>query len=142
MSPALELLYSRKNRDKTFEEGAKNITNAATQECINLIKTKTSLTIDIKSEVIERIKSLKILTGLTDDFLSIDIDLENLYSELALNGTESYIDLWHETLRHIKKLENEPRDRWKFQINQFGKTFITDIVNETLCELSLMIFFI
>jgi hypothetical protein len=126
-------MYSRENSDETFNLEAKKLAQDAIDECVDLIQFKTNLTSEIKDEITSNLKSLKIDT-VFDEVLNKQEYLEMLYDELSLHGNESYIILWRETLRHIKRLENESADKWKIQINNIAKIYLTDVVYDTLCE--------
>jgi recombinational DNA repair protein RecT len=138
MRPAIEFSYSksRRYRDEAIEKSAKAFAIEAVNFSIEKILVITDLNDKVKHEVINQLKSMRIIFGFPEE-ISEPKKIEEFYVELKLNGTESYIETCREIHKHHQKLENEPKKSWRRKLDEMStKTEVEYFTNDNvLCEL-------
>lgn len=135
LRPALELLFSRRYHDDDIETSARSLTRKAVETCINIIAQQAALPLKVVIDLVAKLDKTKIVIGFTESFLSL-AELEKFYNELSLRGDENYITTWHNMLRHQQKIDNEPSESWRREVNDWAKSAYIklDATANILCE--------
>jgi hypothetical protein len=117
MKPAYEFLNSRKYFDAKISEAAKSFAREAVEFAIKKIKKGQNRNETAKELIIERLKKTEIIAGIHEDLLKVE-KVEEFYDELELKGDESYTKTYLDILKYNKKLELEPKESWKRNLNE------------------------
>jgi hypothetical protein len=135
MPSAVESLYAQKYRDESVEKAAKVFTNEAVEYFVKFLKNKTEFLAQYREEAVNRLKSLKLLFGPSEE-ISNEIKLEEFYKELPLNGQENIVASYFEMCKFHRKVENELGNDFKWKLEEMSveedvKYFVTENI---LCE--------
>jgi predicted metalloendopeptidase len=135
MRPAIELLYNRKYNDENVNKAVKDMTKKVIDLCVETITKNPQLPLGASIDVIAKLGTMKVIVGFTESIISFE-KLDEYYSELNLNGSENYLDLWHNILRYQQKIRKEPNTSWRKKIDDFSKNSYMkyDVDENELCE--------
>lgn len=97
--------FDRKKPVKIVDSAEKFVKNAVKEAKKRFIDT-TELPLGVAVAVLRKIKSLKIVVGVTNKTLSVD-DLEEFYKELELSGNENFFESIWKMEKFHRKLRNE-----------------------------------
>ncbi|KAG5666985.1 hypothetical protein PVAND_014988 [Polypedilum vanderplanki] len=135
MQPALLMMYEQYqpiwdrtlgdfNRDLADErtdifESAEKLILEAVDEFKRRFLTEGALLMPIKvaTDILFKLKNLKVLIGLPKSILPI-LKLEEFYKHLNLTGNENFMKSYWEIKIHHRKLRNESKNSWRKQIDQ------------------------
>lgn len=119
LSPALIHLYAIKNYDEIEQKSAEKLIQDALESIKREIDDSTKLEQKMKNEIIEKIKSIKIIAGFPNELT--DENMEKLYNEIGLYGNEMLIHTLIKMIKHNNKLDNEPTSRWTWKVNHLTR---------------------
>lgn len=137
LRPVVEFTYSQSQRyrNEDVERSANVFATDAVNFAIEKISLGTELVDNIKHDVIDRLKSVRIILGFPEE-ISSSRKIEEFYNELKLKGNETYFESCREFHKHHQKLENEPHESWRRKLDEMTfKTEVEYFSNDNyLCE--------
>lgn len=111
MRPAVEAMMAANFYNKEVQESVAELAALAIKESIQYINNSKSINNETKALMVEKLQSAKLWAMFPDDILNVT-KINEIYDELELNATESFVDLFIELPKYDRKLETKPFGDW------------------------------
>lgn len=111
MAPAFQSVLGKYYFDESVQRSATDLIKEGVADLIEFISTTPLIKEEnIRQEYIEKLKTIKLSVMFPEETLS-ETKINEIYEELPLNGTESFVEIDYETFRYQNKLIRE-KEGW------------------------------
>lgn len=134
MQPAIEALTAEKYFNPSVQAAGKKIIMESVADVINEIKVRKEIDNDeVKKSLIEKLETIKIIAMFPDEVLNAT-KIQEIYEELTIDGSESFVYLYQAVEKHYKKIKSENSTSWmkilKITMSTDGFAHYDEIKNE------------
>lgn len=107
----MESLTAASFYDRSVQKSATELVELAVADAIEYFSNDETISSDTRNIMTEKLKSTKLWVMFPDDILNFT-KIDGLYSELDLDGSESYFEMSSLIDLHHVKLQMKPKDNW------------------------------